>query len=622
MSLILNDSIRVAGGKPVEDKRLNNGVPYNSIAEAKALISKANRYVSLEVVVKSIDGTNFIYWWKDGIEDNDLTLKVEGGEGATMPSVLVFKDVVPLYDDLSDVINPETGWVYGVEEHNALYVYIENYNGGVDDVWKNMGVTIDFSDYYTKTEVYNKDEINANYYTKPEVDSKNAGKIDKEGINLGDTGNIPEMKTGAISGIYRGNGGSNSVYEYSPFLQMTTADTFAQLHFRYNDGEMSYRAGNADNGYSALRTSWDNVNLVNPATQSWADARYPVKYENAAGVGFTNGNINEAPYIFHSSGNYAFLATQSWVTSRGYLQISNLTGLGNRVLQSNPAGEVSANLTVEELYVTESDIIGAINAISDSTWVSNNNTVSISPSTNVFKRGRIYINNGFRYEATNDNIVLRLGGASSSGGSSNVTVSYGGGSDVLGPQLTGTTVLDSLINGSGGITATAGWKYKSFDIPTGYSKIRFNNIGIRPESTPSGYYRFLNSSGTLISGAFGSFNSNEDKTITIPQGAVKFEIDIKSTSDTDAVYSNMSVWAVYIAPDYVTSINGKPLTIASSTVSGVPTNQSLNTNDSVQFSHITASSMTLLNIPTDRALVAVGELYIDVNTEQIKVKLT
>ena len=100
-------------------------------------------------------------------------------------------------------------------------------------------------------------------------DAKNAeiaGKISKAGINLLDSGNIPEMKTGDISGIYRGEGASNPVYAYSPFLQMTTADTFAQIHLNYNDGEMSYRAGSAAGGYSALRKSWDNVNLPIPAT--------------------------------------------------------------------------------------------------------------------------------------------------------------------------------------------------------------------------------------------------------------------------------------------------------------------------------------------------------------------
>ena len=94
------------------------------------------------------------------------------------------------------------------------------------------------------------------------------GKISKQGINLGDTGNIPEMKTGDISGIYRGHGASNPVYDFSPFFQMVTEDTFAQLHINYVNGEMAYRAGSATIGYSPIRVSWDSGNLTNPATQT------------------------------------------------------------------------------------------------------------------------------------------------------------------------------------------------------------------------------------------------------------------------------------------------------------------------------------------------------------------
>lgn len=102
--------------------------------------------------------------------------------------------------------------------------------------------------------------------------AKNAeikGKISKQGINLWYSGNIPEMTTGDISGIYRGHGASNAVYDFSPFFQMTTDDTFAQVHLNYVNGEMAYRAGNAANGYSPIRISWDTGNLVNPATQAW-----------------------------------------------------------------------------------------------------------------------------------------------------------------------------------------------------------------------------------------------------------------------------------------------------------------------------------------------------------------
>ena len=79
MSIKLNDSIRVQGAKPVEDKSLNNGAPYISVAQVTSLIAKTDRYPGLSVVIN--DGDNKEYWFKDGIEDVDLILK--GAEPST-----------------------------------------------------------------------------------------------------------------------------------------------------------------------------------------------------------------------------------------------------------------------------------------------------------------------------------------------------------------------------------------------------------------------------------------------------------------------------------------------------------------------------------------------------------
>lgn len=149
-------------------------------------------------------------------------------------------------------------------------------------------------------------------------EAKNAeinGKISKQGINLGDTGNIPEMKTGDISGIYRGHGASNAVYDFSPFFQMTTDDTFAQIHINYVNGEMAYRAGNATNGYSPIRTAWDTGNLVNPATQTWVNQQHYLQADSAVYAGFVVGN-RERPYIRHSDMTVVELATNSGVNTQ------------------------------------------------------------------------------------------------------------------------------------------------------------------------------------------------------------------------------------------------------------------------------------------------------------------
>ena len=71
MSIKLSDSIRVGQQKPLEDKYFNELVPYTSTSQVNTLLPKAVRHIGLTV---NIDGEE--YWYKDGIEDSNLVLKV------------------------------------------------------------------------------------------------------------------------------------------------------------------------------------------------------------------------------------------------------------------------------------------------------------------------------------------------------------------------------------------------------------------------------------------------------------------------------------------------------------------------------------------------------------------
>ena len=74
MSIKLNDSIRVSGSKPVEDKRMNNGTPYASVEEVNASIKPTDRYESLEVFI-----LDKLYWYHGGTSDSNLIEKVSSG---------------------------------------------------------------------------------------------------------------------------------------------------------------------------------------------------------------------------------------------------------------------------------------------------------------------------------------------------------------------------------------------------------------------------------------------------------------------------------------------------------------------------------------------------------------
>ena len=100
-----------------------------------------------------------------------------------------------------------------------------------------------------------------------------------------------------------------------------------QLIFNGDNGSIQYRTSWYQNSpWSPVRTLWDSNNF-DPSSKVNA-------LENATGIGFSNGNISDAPYVYHSSGGLSFLATQNWVNAEltSYVLQSNLNSqLGNYV---------------------------------------------------------------------------------------------------------------------------------------------------------------------------------------------------------------------------------------------------------------------------------------------------
>ena len=71
MSIKLSDSIRVGQQKPLEDKYFNELVPYISTSQVNTLIPKPLRHIGLTVNINREE-----YWYKDGIENSNLVLKI------------------------------------------------------------------------------------------------------------------------------------------------------------------------------------------------------------------------------------------------------------------------------------------------------------------------------------------------------------------------------------------------------------------------------------------------------------------------------------------------------------------------------------------------------------------
>ncbi len=72
MGIVLNDNLSIQAGKPADAKYLNSSnATYTNVAAAKSAIPVSYRFIGLTVNV----GTDE-YWWKTGLTDGDLILKV------------------------------------------------------------------------------------------------------------------------------------------------------------------------------------------------------------------------------------------------------------------------------------------------------------------------------------------------------------------------------------------------------------------------------------------------------------------------------------------------------------------------------------------------------------------
>ncbi|WP_042009408.1 hypothetical protein, partial [Capnocytophaga canis] len=115
MAILLNDSIKVQGGKPVEDKRLNNGTPWESVEQVNQNILPTDRYISLEVLIG-----DRIYWYKGGVADYDL---VEKEMPPMMPPInAVIKVTVDTPSSTKDKIGITTAGNYVPQEGDVLSV--------------------------------------------------------------------------------------------------------------------------------------------------------------------------------------------------------------------------------------------------------------------------------------------------------------------------------------------------------------------------------------------------------------------------------------------------------------------------------------------------------------------
>ena len=78
MAIVLSDNIQVNAPKPIDSRYSNNLVPYSDVSIANAAIVSGVRYTGLTI---NVGGNE--YWYKNGITDPDLIIKLGGGSAIT-----------------------------------------------------------------------------------------------------------------------------------------------------------------------------------------------------------------------------------------------------------------------------------------------------------------------------------------------------------------------------------------------------------------------------------------------------------------------------------------------------------------------------------------------------------
>jgi len=135
--------------------------------------------------------------------------------------------------------------------------------------------------------------------------------------------NTSDLDSVAESGIYRQEGPSSG-FNYTTTLNMNSADGRQQLTVERGGAGMKFRGtatGSGNTGWSEWNEVIHSGNITSHinnygfVTQSNVNTQLSGKanaLENALAIGFSSGNADAAPYFYHSTAGYRFLATQTW----------------------------------------------------------------------------------------------------------------------------------------------------------------------------------------------------------------------------------------------------------------------------------------------------------------------
>ncbi|KAA0129931.1 hypothetical protein FY557_04275 [Chryseobacterium sp. SN22] len=158
--------------------------------------------------------------------------------------------------------------------------------------------------------------------------SGNVDLTDYYKVNNGGISNQDQLVSNGLQFISVGNSGNNFDGDLANKTLEGTFANFSGANKNSKELGFSLFAPTSTNQgiyyknyyHSGQETQWkkliDSTEIRNYATNSFVDSTYIKKWENADAIGFSSGLSNGAPYIYHHTDGYVFLATQSWAVER------------------------------------------------------------------------------------------------------------------------------------------------------------------------------------------------------------------------------------------------------------------------------------------------------------------
>lgn len=275
-----------------------------------------------------------------------------------------------LYSPMLHLGGMDTATQMQVDYNTGELSYRGGFNGGWN-AWRTAWDSGNFnpSNYATTIQLSNYVSLDTDQNITGKKNFTDGLEIEGSGVNNNKTKLF--LKNNSASTGWAISAGNNYSNEENFYIGKWNGATFTAGFSIDNDFTVNTEHnGNSNQWYEAY--NWGNHAAAGYAKASQLNTKIDAGDAVTKALGFTGGDIDAAPYIYTSSGEFRYLATQTWVNSQGYLTSSNLNGYATE-------SWVSANFPNQTLSTDVEGLGGQTLTLSNGNAVTITNNFVTSP---------------------------------------------------------------------------------------------------------------------------------------------------------------------------------------------------------------------------------------------------